>query len=494
MTRRDLDATPERGSRSAPVPPAPAVNPRRWWALALLGTFQAALVLDDGVVNVALPALQRDLGFSSAMLAWSNNAYALTFGALLLAGGVLADRVGRLRVFHVGTALFGLGSLACVLVTTSTLFIAARIVQGVGAALASPAALALVTANFRDGRERNKALGWWGIASGIGGILGMTAAGILIGFTSWHWGFLINVPFVVLLLAMVRRFTPESRNAQPQPIDWVGTVLVTASLAALIMGLLRAAQSGTWTDGLLYLIVAGAAMSGFVATQRTVRHPMLPHGFFRMPNRTVGFIASLVMAGAFMAVFFALSLHMQNDLGFSPQLTGVALSLQPVVSFFIFPVAAGLTFKYGVKYALPFGLLLCAFALVLFVRLDTSTNYWTTIAPSLVLLGAGTSFAFVAATAAAFGGTDEAAGLASAVIDAAQQVGTAVGLALFVAVTVWAGRAQTGVAPGISAAFGWAGVALVVTAIFAYVRMEPATFGPPGEEGSPSAGPSPSTG
>lgn len=461
-------------------------NPRRWLALVVLAALQAGLVLDDGVVNVALPALQRDLGFTTATLVWSNNAYALTFGALLLVGGVLADRYGRLRVFRIGTALFGAGSLACVFATHAGPFIGARVIQGLGAALASPAALALVTANFRDWQERNKALGWWGIAAGIGGVAGMSVAGVLIGLTSWHWAFLINVPAAVLLVVLIGRFTGESSDPSRGTVDWLGAALVSAALALLILGLLSSAHTGRLSDGVPMLIAGAVAFLAFVLAQIRRTNTMIPHGFFALRNRTVGFVVSLGMAGSFMAVFFALSLHLQNDLHFSPARTGIALTLQPIVSFFVFPVAAKFTFERGVRLVLPAGLLICAVAMFLLVRVGHGTSYWLTVAPSLVLLGIGTSFAFVSATAAAFGGDDEAAGLASAVIDAAQQVGTALGLAVFVAVSAWALATGSGFAVGISRAFGWAGALLTALAIFAWLRMETDSFRGDDGDGGPS--------
>jgi EmrB/QacA subfamily drug resistance transporter len=457
-------------------------NPRRWTALMVLSLVQLVLVLDDGVVNVALPALRVDLDLPSTSLAWVSNSYALVFGALLLAGGWLGDRYGRRAVFLTGSAIFGLASIGCAAAQSTPFFLSARVLEGVGAALASPTALALVVANFPEDEERNKALGMWGIAAGVGGILGMTASGLIVGLANWHWAFLINVPLVLVVLATVPKLTPESRGQGDGRADWWGVVTVTAGLALLIHGLLVAAADGEIRSHVVEFAVAAGFLITFVVLQVRQERPMIPHGFFAARNRATGFVVSFLMAGSFMAVFFALSLHLQNTMHWSALRTGLALTVQPVVSFFIFPVAAGLTFKLGVRSVLPVGLGICAAGMFWLGRISGPTDYLTDILPSLVLLGIGTALAFVAASAAGFGGSDEAAGLASGVIDAAQQIGTAVGLAALVSIAAWGTASVPGGNPlggHVGRAFLAAGVVLALAALGSALVMEAAAFGPP---------------
>lgn len=457
-----------------------AVSPKRWTALIVLSIVQLVLVLDDGVVNVALPTMRQDLGLGPSSLAWVNNSYALVFGALLLAGGWLADRHGRRRIFMIGTALFGLASLACAFAPSAELFLGARVVEGGGAALASPAALALVVAAFPSGEERNKALGTWGIAAGVGGVLGMTASGLLIGLTSWHWAFLINVPLAAFVLVAVPRLVQESRGDSTRRADWWGALTITGALGLAVYGLLAAATDGDVAGRLGVFAVAAALLAVFVVLQVKQRDTMIPHGFFAVRNRATGFVVSFLMAGCFMAVFFALSLHLQDALHWSPLLTGLALTVQPVVSFVVFPVAAGSTFKYGVHVVLPVGLGICAAGLLWLGRIDGPASYAVDVLPALILLGIGTALAFVAATAAGFGGAEEVAGLASGVIDASQQVGMAVGLAALVSIDAWAAT-DTAAAFGehIGRGFLVGGVLLAVTALVAARAMEKVEFGPP---------------
>lgn len=457
------------------------MNTKRWQALIVLSVLQAVLVLDDGVVNVALPHIQRDLHFPAAFLAWANNTYALVFGSLLLAGGALADRYGRRRLFIVGASIFAVGSLVCVFAPTVAVFLGARIVQGLGAALASPAALGLVAANFPDMEERNKALGIWGIAAGVGGVLGMSLAGVAIGLTSWHWGFLINVPIVIVVVIAIRSLTPESSDPAVNRLDVMGSVLATAALAVLIAAVLNLGQNGADTTTVCLAAGGAALLILFVISQRRSGPTMIPRGFFNERNRSVGFIASFVMAGCFMAVFFALSLHFQNQWGWSPLRTGLALTLQPVVSFFAFPLAAKYTFSWGVKHTLPLGLLVCSIGLFLLSNISPGHHYWPVVAPGLACLGVGTAFAFVSATAAAFGGNDEAAGLASAVIDAAQQMGAAVGLAALVAVAV--GASTSGQAAFGTAFLVGAGVLVLLAAVTFATLQKSEGFEPAGEFG-----------
>jgi len=487
-------------SEGAAAGTAARSEPKRWQALVVLSFVQLVLVLDDSVVNIAIPSVQSDLGFSVPGLAWVNTSYVLVFGGLLLLGGRLGDLLGRRRVFVAGVAMFGLASLACGLAQAPWHLLTARAVQGVGAALASPAALAIITVSFAEREERNKAFAMWGISAGVGGLLGMILGGLVTDLASWRWVFLINVPIAVAAAVILPRMVGESRDPRAGRADVPGGIAITAGVAVLIYGLLEFGRTGG-TGRLWPSLAASAVLVGlFLARQSRAATPLIPRGFFRVRTRTTGSLVMLLMAGATMAQFFALSLYLQEVLDYSALRTGLALVPQAVISFMFFPLSAVVINRLGLRIALPAGLLIMAVGFALLGRLSADGSYLVDVLPTLVVNAVGGPLAFTAVTTAAVGDSGDEAGLASGVVDAAQQVGTAIGLALFVTVsTRFAANAgqETVQADGLATAFLAAAVALVVIAVIGYAAMGQtslkASMGPmePSPVASPAAGTTP---
>jgi EmrB/QacA subfamily drug resistance transporter len=405
-------------------------------ALAVLALAQLMVVLDTTIVNVALPSMQRALHFSSAAnLQWVVNAYVLTFGGFLLLGGRVADRYGRRLVFVSGVGLFAAASLACGLARSSGLLVASRAVQGLGGALMAPAALSLLTVIFTEGEERNRALGVWAAIAGAGGAIGLLAGGLLTTELSWRWVFFVNLPIAAFAILASFRLIGESRDAGAGAFDVPGAVTVTAGLGALVFALVRANVWG-WGSATTLLVLAASAvlLAAFVVLQLRGRHPLVPPRLFR--SRTlVGADVGMLIAGAgLFAVFFFLTLYMQDVLHYSALKTGVAylpLSAMLVTSA---GVGSRILGRVGARPILVTGFLLGAGGLSLLTRISPTTGYLVVLAP-LVLIGAGMGGAFVSVTASAVAGVPhEDAGVASALLNASQEIGGSLGLAVLTAV------------------------------------------------------------
>jgi EmrB/QacA subfamily drug resistance transporter len=313
------DGTPAMTAVSA------AVTGRRRAALVVLCFVQFMLVLDDNVVSVALPSLRDDLGFSAPGLAWVVNAYFLTFGGLLLLAGRMADLLGRRRVFLAGVALFGLASLACGLAQQPWQLVAGRSVQGAGAAMASPAALSLITLLFPGARERARALGIWGAIAALGGTSGLMISGVLTDLTSWRWIFLINLPVAAAAIALLPRLVAESRASRRARLDVPGAVVGTAAVVSLVYGLLQTGEAG-WTDVtvLAPLLLAAVLAAGFLVAESRAAQPLVPMSFLADRTRAAANGATLLFSAALYAMAFLLMIHLQTVLGYSPLQAGVA--------------------------------------------------------------------------------------------------------------------------------------------------------------------------
>ncbi len=310
---------------------------RRWIALALLAVAQFVVVLDASIVNVALPTIGRALDFSQGNLQWVVNAYVLTFGGFLLLGGRVADLLGRRRVFMGGLILFALASLAGGLAQSEGQLIVARAVQGLGAAILSPAALSIVTTTFRDGAERNKALGVWGAVAGAGGAAGVLLGGILTDTIGWEWVFWVNVPVGIGAAALTPTLIAESRAATAtRTFDLAGAVTVTAALSVLVYALVDANSAGWGSPadvGLLALSLA--LLGGFVVAELRSRAPLVPFSFFADRTRTGANVVGLLVGASLFSMFFFISLYMQQVLGYSPIKAGLSylpLALSIIVS------------------------------------------------------------------------------------------------------------------------------------------------------------------
>jgi EmrB/QacA subfamily drug resistance transporter len=425
---------------------------RKGLALALLAVAQFVIVLDASIVNVALPSIGRDLHFSQENLAWVVNAYTLVFGGFLLLGGRLADLLGRRRLFVAGLALFAVASLLGGLSSSEGELIAARALQGLGAALVSPAALSIVTTTFTEGAERNRALAVWGAVAGSGGAAGVLLGGVLTQYAGWEWVLWVNVPIGIVAAVIAPMLLGESRSdSETRHFDALGAVSVTAGLSTLVYALVDANNAGwgsTQTIGLL--AVALGLLAAFVAIEARSAHPLVPFSVFRARTRTGANVTGLLIGSALFSMFFFLSLYMQQVLGYDALKTGVAylpLALGIIVSA---GAASQLVARVGFKPTLAGGLALIAAALVWFSQVSVGGSYVVDILPGALLVAVGLGLAFVSVTIAATNGVaDHEAGLASGLINTAQQVGGALGLAVLAAVSTSRTDAVAGtVAPG----------------------------------------------
>jgi EmrB/QacA subfamily drug resistance transporter len=409
---------------------------KKWLALALLALAQFVVVLDASIVNVALPSIGSDLQFSQDDLSWVVNGYTLFFGGFLLLGGRMADLIGRRRLFVAGLILFALASLAGGLATSPGTLIAARAVQGLGAALLSPAALSLVTVIFSEGAERNKALGVWGAVAGSGGAAGVLLGGILTEYAGWEWVLFVNVPIGIAAAIAASRLLPESRNEGSRHFDIAGAVSVTAGLSLLVFTIVDANNAGWTSVQTLGLAAVGLALIGaFIAVELRSKAPLVPFGIFRKRTITGTNVVALLVAMALFSMFFFISLYMQQVLGYSAIKSG--LSYLPLTAGIIISagIASSLVTKFGFKPILTTGLVLTAIGLVWFSQVDVGGSYVGDILfPSLVA-AVGLGFAFVPMTIAAVSGVEaHEAGLASGLINTSQQVGGALGLAILASI------------------------------------------------------------
>jgi EmrB/QacA subfamily drug resistance transporter len=410
---------------------------RRWFALALIVAAQFMVVLDVAIVNVALPSIKTDLNFSQESLQWVITAYSILFGGVLLLGGRLADLLGRRRLFAIGLALFTVSSLLDGLAWSESSLIAFRSLQGLGAALLSPAALSILTTTFREGRERNVALGVWGAASGSGGAAGVLLGGALTSALSWSWIFFINVPVGLLVLGLTPFLLGESRaDLRHRNFDFAGAASITSGLMLLVYALTRATQHGWATAETIGLLSASAALiAAFFAIELRSKAPLLPLRIFRLRTLTASNISGLLMGGAIFAQFFLLTLYMQQVLHYSALKTGVAYIGLTLTIIVFSAVAQALVTRIGVRRVLPAGLALSTVALVLFARLPVNGHYFSDLFPAFMISGLGLALAFVPMSIGALTGVTQAdAGIASGLINTTQQIGGAIGVA--VAVTI----------------------------------------------------------
>jgi EmrB/QacA subfamily drug resistance transporter len=421
--RQELDqmteaATPER---------------RRWLVLALLAAAQFVVVLDASIVNVALPSIGSDLQFSQDNLSWVVNAYTLFFGGFLLLGGRLADLLGRRLIFMAGLVLFAVASLAGGLATTDIQLIAARAVQGLGAAMLSPAALSIVTTTFTEGAERNKALGVWGAVAGSGGAAGVLLGGVLTDALSWEWVLFVNVPIGVIAAALAPVLISESRSdSEHRAFDFAGAVTVTAGLSTLVYALVDAESAGwgsTQTVGLLALAVA--LLGAFIAIESRTKGPLLPLGIFRLRTLSASNVVGLLIGMSLFSTFFFMSLYMQQVLGYDALKSGLSYLPLALSIIVIAGVASQLVTRIGFKPVLMAGMLVIAGGLLWLAQVPPDGGYLEHLFGPMIVVGVGLGLAFVSVTIGAVAGTQpNEAGLASGIINTAQQVGGALGLAV----------------------------------------------------------------
>ncbi len=405
----------------------------KWLVLAVVVAAQFMVVLDVAIVNVALPSIRTDLNFSQESLQWVITAYSIFFGGVLLLGGRLADLLGRRRLFIIGLVVFTVSSLLDGLAWSEGSLIAFRSLQGLGAALLSPAALSILTTTFREGRERNLALGIWGAASGSGGAAGVLLGGALTSALSWSWIFFINVPVGILVIAVTPWLVSESRaDLKHRHFDFAGASTITGGLMLLVYAMTRATQHGWGTPETIGLLAAsGILIAGFFVVELRSKAPLLPLRIFRLRTLTGSNVAGLLMGGAIFSQFFLLTLYMQEVLHYSAIKTGVAYIGLTLTIVAFSAVAQALVTRVGVRRVLPAGLALSTVALVLFARLPVHGDYWVDLFPAFIISGLGLALAFVPMSIGALTGVDQSdAGIASGLINTNQQIGGAIGVAL----------------------------------------------------------------
>ena len=435
-------------------------DPRRWKALGVLALIQFMLILDVTVVNVALPRVQHDLGFSRAGLAWVVNGYVLMAGGFLLLGGRMADILGRRRLFLIGVGLFAAASAACGAAFDPGMLVVSRFVQGLGEALAAPASLGLIALLFPDPRERMKALGLWGGIAGLGGTSGTVISGVLVNYASWRWIFFVNVPVALIAIAIVPRLVSESRmvreHARP---DVLGAVTGTAGLIAIVDGLLEAATHAWGSMQVVLPLVGGVGLlAAMVAVEAHSDTPLIPLEFFRNRTRVVTNFVTLFFSSAFFSYFFLLTLFEQQVLGWSPLRGG--LSYLP----FGFSIGAGIGIgtalmpRFGVKPLLAGGFFGCAAGLWLTSGITVGATYVGNILPGMIVLGffSGISFPAVG-NASLHEVTGQDSSLASGVQNAMQQVGGAIGLSCLVTLALRhaVGQMAHGVTSAVASTHGY---------------------------------------
>ena len=409
-----------------------AKDRRRWLALAVIVAAQFMVVLDVAIVNVALPSIKTDLDFSQESLQWVITAYSIFFGGVLLLGGRLADLLGRRRLFVGGLLLFTVSSLLDGLAWSEGSLIAFRSLQGLGAALLSPAALSILTTTFREGRERNLALGIWGAASGSGGAAGVLLGGALTSSLSWSWIFFINVPVGALVIAVSPWLLRESRaELSHRHFDFAGATSITGGLMLLVYAMTRATENGWGTAETIGLLAGSAVLIGsFFAIELRSKAPLLPLRIFRLRTLSGANVSGLLMGGAIFSQFFLLTLYMQQVLHYSALETGVAYIGLTLTIITLSAVAQALVTRIGVRRVLPVGLAFSTVALVLFARLPVDGHYFTDLFPAFLISGLGLALAFVPMSIGALTGVRQAdAGIASGLINTNQQIGGAIGVA-----------------------------------------------------------------
>ena len=453
---------------------------RKWWALALLCAVQFMVVLDVAIVNVALPSIQVDLGFSSENLQWIISAYALVFGGFLLLGGRLADILGRRQVFMAGLVIFTIGSLLCGLAWSDESLIGARALQGLGAATITPSALSILTTTFAEGRERNIALGAWGAVGGFGAAAGVLLGGILTDLLSWEWIFFVNIPVGIAGLVLAPILLSESKDAHGQSHDIPGAVLVTGGLSLLVLGITQGQQWGWGSVATVGVFVASAVMLGaFALWEQRQEHPLVPFSIFRLQTLTAANVAGFIMGTAMFSMFLMLTLYMQQVLDFSPLKTGVGYLAVAGTAVIWANVAAVAVNRVGVKPALILGMSLLTAGLLYFTQVSVDGSYWADLFPGFLILGIAIPFVFVPVTIAALAGTKpQEAGLASGLINTTQQIGGAVGIALLstIAVSTTEDALGTGAAAPVALTDGfvnafWAGAAIAFVGVLVSIFM-----------------------
>jgi EmrB/QacA subfamily drug resistance transporter len=426
---------------SVPVSTKPAGGPmtstppniNRWRAFALLAVSFFMTIIDLTIVNVSLPTIGRDLHFSATSLQWVVTAYALTFGGFMLLGGRAADLLGRRRILMAGLSLFTAASLGAALSTGELSLIAARAVQGLGAAIMLPAALSIVMNMFAEGAERNKALGIWGGLGAGGATVGVIAGGLLTRYAGWQYIFYLNVPIGAAALALAPRIVPDSRLATTRRrFDALGAIAGTGGLVLLVDAIAQAPQYGWGATRTIALLAASAALlAAFLVIENRVKEPVLPLSIFRLHTLAGANAAGLLLGGSFFAFIFVGTLYMQQVLHYSALQTGLAWLAASLTSIALAGVSQALVTRGGAKVVMAIGMTLIGAGVLWATQVPVHGHFLANLAGPFVVAGAGTAFAFIPISIAALAGVSEhQAGLASGLLNTSQQLGGAIGIAI----------------------------------------------------------------
>jgi EmrB/QacA subfamily drug resistance transporter len=420
----------------------------RWVLLALLALAQFMVVLDVAIVNVALPSINRELHFSAGNLQWVITAYTLTFGGFLLLGGRAADLYGRRKIFIAAVAAFSAFSLLCGLAQTETQIIIARALQGLAAAIMSPAALSIVLSEFEEGKDRNKAMGIWAAVSAGGAAAGVLLGGILTQYLSWRWNFFVNVPVGIIVVFMALRLLPHhiGEENKKSSLDLPGAVLATGGLMAIVYGLSKAPTDGWGSMTVWSFIAAGVVLlTGFVINERRAKHPLMPLEIFRIRNLAGANFAFLIIACTLFSMFFFMTLYLQNVLHYSPVKTGLSFLPVTFTVAIVSGIVSSLVGKIGYKPPMNLGPIVIALGLFVIAHtMKVGGDYWHNVFPGLVIFACGMGLTFVSGTLAATSGVPKHfSGLASGILNTSQQVGGAIGLGILSAVAFSTIKAET---------------------------------------------------
>jgi EmrB/QacA subfamily drug resistance transporter len=403
--------------------------------LAIILGCYLMVVLDASVVITALPDIRTDLGFSPASLSWVQNIYALAFGGLLLLGARMGDLLGRRQVFIAGIALFTVASMLGGLAQSETWLLAARTLQGVGAAIAAPSTLALLTISFPEGSERTRAIALYSAVASAGASIGLVLGGMLTSWISWRWSLFINVPIGAVLISLAPAYLPETERHTGE-FDVAGAATSTLGMSALVYGLVRAAET-SWGDAVALGSFAAAAimLGAFVTIEKRARQPITPLRLFASRERVGAYAARLLMVGAMFGMFFYLTQFLQGAEGFSALKAGLAFLPVTLSIFAMVKVVPRLLGRIGPQRTLIGGLVLALVGLIWLSRITTTTDYWTGIAIPMALIGVGMGLAFTPLTQAAIAGVDNHdAGAASGLVNVFQQLGSTIGIGVLVTV------------------------------------------------------------
>jgi len=461
----------------------PTPDPRRWWALAVIALAQFMVIMDTSIIGVALPDIQRDLGFSQDNLSWVFNAYVIAFGGLLLLGGRLSDLFGARRLFAAGWAILLAGSVVAGLADAIWVELAGRAIQGIGAALIAPAALTLLFMLFgAQPKELTKALAFYGAAAPAGGTSGVFLGGVLTDALSWEWVFLINIPIAVIALAATRRLMPA---AAPQrgSVDIAGALTVTAGLAAAVFAIVRAPEEGWGSAATITILAAAVVLLGsFVAIQSSRKTPLMRLGIFRAPNLGAANVAQLLLGAAWIPMWFFLNLYLQQVLGLGAFEGGAALLPMTLAIMILMIVAAPrLINRFGPKPMVVSGLLLLSAGMLWLSFVRPDGVFAADVLPASLVAATGMALAFIPSLGIALSSArPEEGGLAAGIVNTSYQVGSALGLATMTALAASQGAQQLGnvqaLTDGFSAAFlGAAAIALAGALIAAVTLRQPGT-------------------